>query len=109
MPKSPICATVVVLMIETPRSVRQDGPWEFSVFHCDACALDFFTEDHVPLIGVVMPEDRKSFDPVYCLAKEAEFRQRSTGTELTAEGRSRFLNMARTWADLAKESENAQV
>jgi hypothetical protein len=92
-------------MIETPRSLRQDGKWEISVFHCDACGLDFLTEDHVPLTGEVVPETRKRLDPIYCSAKEAEFRQRSTHNELTEEGRASLLNMAATWAALAKESD----
>jgi hypothetical protein len=52
-----------------------------------------------------MSETRKRLDPIYCLAKEAEFRQRSTDSELTAEGRTSLLNMAATWANLAKESD----
>ena len=39
-------------MIETPRSLRQDGEWVVSVFECAACGIDFFTEDHVPLTGL---------------------------------------------------------
>jgi hypothetical protein len=38
-------------MIETPRSMRAEGKWDVSVFQCDACGIDFFTEDHVPLTG----------------------------------------------------------
>ena len=39
-------------MIETPRSLREDGEWDVSVFECNACGIDFFTEDHVPLTGL---------------------------------------------------------
>jgi hypothetical protein len=42
-------------MIETPRSMRQDGEWDISVFECNACGIDFFTEDHVPLTGLARP------------------------------------------------------
>jgi hypothetical protein len=49
--------------------------------------------------------DRKRIDPVHCLAKEAEYRERSTDGELTPERRTSFLNMAETWASLAKESD----
>jgi len=42
-------------MIETPRSMKQDGEWEVSVFECSACGIDFFTEDHVPLTGLLAP------------------------------------------------------
>ena len=49
--------------------------------------------------------DRKRINPVHCLAKEAECRQLSTDGELTPELRTSFLNMADTWAGLAKESD----
>lgn len=39
-------------MIETARSLLKAGEWDFSVFECSACGIDFFTEDHVPLTGV---------------------------------------------------------
>jgi hypothetical protein len=42
-------------MIETPRSMRQEGEWDVSVFERQACGLDFFTEDHVPLTGLPVP------------------------------------------------------
>jgi hypothetical protein len=42
-------------MIETPRSMKQDGEWDVSVFECSACGIDFFTEDHVPLTGLARP------------------------------------------------------
>jgi hypothetical protein len=50
-----------------------------------------------------MPE-RQRINPVHCKAKEAECRDRSTDGELTPELRTSFLNMAETWASLAKES-----
>ena len=105
MPKSPTCANCGRPMVETPRSLRQDGKWDLSVFECSACRLDFFTEDHVPFTGAVMSEPRKRIDPVHCLAKEAECRQLSTDGQLTPERRTSFLNMAETWAGLARESE----
>ena len=92
-------------MDETARSLRPDGKWETSTFHCVACGLDFFTEDHVPLTGKVMSKTQKPLDPIYCSAKAAEFRQRSTDGGLTAEDRASFLSMAATWATLAKESD----
>jgi hypothetical protein len=46
---------------------------------------------------------RKPLDPGYCSAKEAEFLNRST-SELGPERRASFLNIAATWAALAKES-----
>jgi hypothetical protein len=95
-------------MDETPRSLRQDGTWELSVFECDACRLDFFTEDHVPLTGVVRPEPRKRLDPNHCLAKEAECRQLSTDGQLTPERRTSFIKMAETWAGLARESDHQE-
>jgi hypothetical protein len=95
-------------MSETPRSARQDGKWEFSVFECSACGLNFFTEDHVPLTGAAMPE-RKRLDLAHCLAKEAEYRQFSTDEELTPARRTSFLRMAETWASLAKESDQEIV
>ena len=52
MPKSPTCANCGRPMIETPRSLREDGEWDVSVFECNACGIDFFTEDHVPLTGL---------------------------------------------------------
>jgi hypothetical protein len=55
MPKSPTCANCGRPMIETPRSLRQDGEWVVSVFECAACGIDFFTEDHVPLTGLPPP------------------------------------------------------
>ena len=55
MPKSPTCANCGQPMVETPRSLRHDGNWEISVFECEACGLDFFTEDHVPLVGLPAP------------------------------------------------------
>ena len=39
-------------MIETLRSLSQDGDWDLSVFECNACGIDFFTQDHVPLTGL---------------------------------------------------------
>ena len=42
-------------MIETPRSLRQDGDWDVSVFKCSVCGIDFFTEDHCPFAGVPDP------------------------------------------------------
>jgi hypothetical protein len=42
-------------MIETPRSMKQDGEWDVSVFECSACGINFFTEDHVPLTGLARP------------------------------------------------------
>ncbi len=42
-------------MIETPRSLKQDGEWDVSVFECNPCGIDFFTEDHVPLTGLPAP------------------------------------------------------
>jgi hypothetical protein len=42
-------------MVETPRSIRAEGDWDVSVFECNACHLDFFTEDHVPLVGLPAP------------------------------------------------------
>jgi hypothetical protein len=38
-------------MVETLRSQKHDGEWDLSVFECQACGIDFFTEDHVPLTG----------------------------------------------------------
>ena len=55
MTKSPTCANCGRLMIETPRSMRAEGEWDVSVFECNACHLDFFTEDHVPLTGLPAP------------------------------------------------------
>ena len=105
MPKSPTCANCGRPMDETPRSLRHDGKWEISTFHCETRGLDFLTEDHVPLTGEVMSEPRKRLDPIYCSAKEAEFRKRSTDEGLTPESRASFLSMAATWATLAKESD----
>jgi hypothetical protein len=51
-----------------------------------------------------MPE-RKRINPVHCLAKEAEYREQSTNGELSPERRTSFLDMAETWAGLAKESD----
>jgi hypothetical protein len=42
-------------MVETPRSLLRDGDWDLSVFECEACRLDFFTMDHVPLVGLPAP------------------------------------------------------
>lgn len=39
-------------MMETPRSLSEDGDWDLSVFECKACGIDFFTQDHVPLTGL---------------------------------------------------------
>jgi hypothetical protein len=52
-----------------------------------------------------MVEPRQRINPVHCLAKEAECRKLSTDGELTPERRTSFLNMAETWAGLAKESD----
>jgi hypothetical protein len=49
--------------------------------------------------------ERKHLDPDHCLAKESEYRQRSADWRLSPEGRASLLNMAATWASLAKESE----
>ena len=51
-----------------------------------------------------MPE-RQRINPVHCKTKEAECRKLSTDGELTRKGRTSFLNMAETWASLAKESD----
>lgn len=42
-------------MVETPRSLKQDGDWDLSIFECTTCRLDFFTQDHVPLVGLPEP------------------------------------------------------
>ena len=104
MLKSPTCANCGRPMIETPRSAPGVGRWVLSVFECSACGLDFFTEDHVPLTGAVVPE-RKRIDPDHCLAKEAECRLLSTDGQLTPERRTNYLQMAETWAGLARESD----
>ena len=59
MPKLPTCANCGRSMIETPRSMRRDGEWDFSVFECSMCGIDFFTEDHVPLTGLPGLRDKK--------------------------------------------------
>jgi hypothetical protein len=46
-------------MIETPRSLNQDGEWDLSVFECNSCGIDFFTQDHVPLTGLPGIDNRK--------------------------------------------------
>jgi hypothetical protein len=105
MLKSPTCANCGRPMTETPRSLRQEGEWEFSVFECSACRLGFFTEDHIPLTGAPKDNTPQRIDPVHCLAKETECRQASTDDRLTPERRSAFLKMAETWSSLAKESD----
>lgn len=52
-----------------------------------------------------MGEARKTLDPIYCLSKEAECRERSSKGELAPEQRAHFASMAATWAKLAKESD----
>jgi hypothetical protein len=52
-----------------------------------------------------MPEPRKRLNPDHCLAKEAECRRLSADGQLTPERRTSFLNMAETWAGLARESD----
>jgi hypothetical protein len=61
MPQSPTCANCGRPMIETPRSMKQDGEWDVSVFECSACGIDFFTEDHVPLTGLARPRVGERF------------------------------------------------
>ena len=42
-------------MVETPRSLKQDGDWDLSIFESATCRLDFFTQDHVSLAGLPAP------------------------------------------------------
>jgi hypothetical protein len=44
-------------MVETSRSLHHDGEWNTSVFECNQCGIDFFTEDHIPLTGLPSPPD----------------------------------------------------
>jgi len=59
MIKSPTCANCGRPMIQTPRSLQNDGEWDVSVFECAVCGIDFFTEDHVPLTGTPGSTDSK--------------------------------------------------
>jgi hypothetical protein len=55
--------------------------------------------------GIDMGEARKRLGPDYCLSKEAEYRERSSNSEIAPEERDSFARMAATWAKLAKETE----
>ena len=39
-------------MVETTRSLNRDCEWNTSVFECNQCGIDFFTQDHIPLTGL---------------------------------------------------------